>query len=98
MRLQAFLPLITYPDANSDRIATNATALAAFLGSDLHAATFNVDIPNVSNPLSQLVLDLPRLIRETEAKSRQQGERLLAVTQAQAAERAVKLTTSPHSG
>jgi nucleotide-binding universal stress UspA family protein len=94
MRTQAFLPLITYPDGNSDRVAANATALAAFLGADLHAAVFNVDIPNVSNTLSRLLLQLPDLIRETEAASQSRGEHLLAMVQAEAAERAVHLTTS----
>jgi nucleotide-binding universal stress UspA family protein len=94
MKLQAFLPLITYPDANSDRVATNATALAAFLGADLHAAVFNVDIPNVSNALSRLLMKLPDMIRETEAQSRARGEHLLALVQAEATERAVHLTKS----
>jgi nucleotide-binding universal stress UspA family protein len=94
MKLQAFLPLITYPDANSDGIASNATALAAFLGADLHAGVFNVDIPNISNALSKFVLKLPDLIRETEAQSRARGEHLVALVQTEAAERAVHLTTS----
>ena len=94
MKLQAFLPLITYPDANSDRVAANATALAAFLGADLHAGVFNVDIPNVSNALSRLLMKLPDLIRETEVQSRARGEHLLAMVKAEASERAIHLTTS----
>ena len=94
MKLQAFLPLITYPDANSDRVAGNATALAALLGADLHAGAFNVEIPNVSNALSRLLMKLPELVRETEAQSRSRGQHLLALVEAEAAERAVHLTTS----
>lgn len=94
MKLQAFLPLITYPDPNSDPVAANATALAAFLGADLHAAAFNVDIPNVSNALSRLLMKLPELIRDTEAQSRANGDHLLALVKAEAGERAVPVTTS----
>jgi len=94
MKLQAFLPLITYPDAISDSVAGNATALAAFLGADLHVSAFNVDIPNVSNALSRMLMKLPDLIRQTEAQGRARGEHLLAIAKAEAAERAVHVTTS----
>lgn len=67
IKLQAYLPLVTYPEANSDAVAANATALAAYLGADLHAAAFDVDLPNVSNVLGRLLLKVPdHLIREAE--------------------------------
>ena len=31
MKMQAILPLVTYPDANSDAVAANAVAIAAYL-------------------------------------------------------------------
>jgi len=92
MRLRAFLPLVTYPDSNSDAVAANATAVAAFLGADLHAAALVVDIPNVPNVLARVLLKLPELIREAEENSRKRGDHLLAVVRAEAAERAVGLT------
>ena len=94
MKLQAILPLVTYPDCNSDTVAANAVAMAEYLGADLHAAAFNADIPEVSNPLSRLLVKLPDLIRATEALSRSRGERLLSLVKEQAAGRALNVTTS----
>ena len=93
LKLQAFLPLITYPEYDTESVVANATSLAAYLGADLHAGVFNVDIPNVSNALSRLLMRLPELIRETETRSRTRGEQLVAMVQTEAAERGVKLTT-----
>jgi nucleotide-binding universal stress UspA family protein len=84
---------VTYPDSNSDAVAANATSLATFLGADLHAAALVVDIPNVSNLLARVLVKLPELIREAEALSRKHGDHLLALVRAEAAERAVGLTT-----
>lgn len=77
MKLRALLPLITHPDPNSDAVAAHAVAVAKQLGADLHALAVNVDIPPVSNALSNLLLDLPNKIREAEELSRQRGTHLL---------------------
>ena len=37
MKLQAFLPLVTHPDPNSEAVAENAVAVAEWLGATLHA-------------------------------------------------------------
>jgi nucleotide-binding universal stress UspA family protein len=94
MKLQAILPLVTYPDCNSDAVVANALAMADHLGADLHATAFNADIPDVSSTLSRLLLKLPELIKEAEALSRSRGERLLALVKEQAAARALNLATS----
>ena len=94
---QAILPIVTYPDANSDAIAANAVTLAALLGADLHAVALHPEIPEVSSPLSRLAprvpkLRVPELIREADALSRSRGEELLAKVGKEAAEKSVNLT------
>ena len=97
MKMQAFLPLVTYPDANSDAVAANAIAVTTFLDADLHATAFNADIPDVSNALSRLLLDLPELIREAEKQSSKRGDSLLAMVREQAAGKDVTLATDTSS-
>ena len=82
MKLQAFLPLVTYTDPNSEAVAANAATVAALLGAELNALAVNVTIPQVSNALSRFLLDVPDMIRKAEATSRGHGERLIAATQA----------------
>ena len=94
MKLQAILPLVTYPDCNSDAVAVNAVGIAKWLGTDLHVVAFNADIPDVSNVLSRFLLKLPELIKEAEAVSRGRGERLLGLVTEQAASHAVDVATS----
>ena len=54
MKIQAILPFVTYPDANTDAAAANAVAVAAYLGADLYAVAIEANIPDVSNALSKL--------------------------------------------
>lgn len=84
MKLQAFLPLVTYTDPNSDTVAANAAAVAALLDADLNVLAVNVTIPPVSNALSRFLLDVPDMIREAETTSRKHGERLTAAVEAAA--------------
>jgi nucleotide-binding universal stress UspA family protein len=79
VKLQAFLPFVTYPDANVDAVASHAAALAAQIGASIHALAINVDIPDVSNALSRLLIDVPAMVRQAEAASRERGEHLLAL-------------------
>ena len=74
MQLHALVPLVTYPDANTDGVATHTVSFAAGLGASIHALAINVDIPDVSNALSKVLLDTPRLIRQAEEASRKRGE------------------------
>ena len=93
IRREAFVPLVTYPDPASDRIASNAVAVARHLGFDLHALALDVDIPNLSSALGNLLLNLPEMIREAEETSRARGLSLLGAITAQAARAEVALTT-----
>ena len=93
MKPLAFLPLVSYPGANSEAIAANAVAIATQLGAGLHALAVNVDIPPVSSVLSKFLLDVPAMIEEAEAASRKRGEQLLAAVEKQAAIADISATT-----
>ncbi|WP_269930964.1 universal stress protein [Aminobacter sp. HY435] len=97
MKQQFFLPLATYPEANSEAVAVNAMAIAAQLGGRLRATAFNPDIPQVSNALSKLLLDTPQMIRDAEATSRKRGKDLLAAVEAEAAKAKVEVEVSEMS-
>lgn len=94
MKRELLVPLVTYPEASSDAVATNAVAVARHLGADLHALDINVDIPNISTALSELLLKLPEMIRQAETTSRKRGQALLAVMKETASRAGVTLTTS----
>ncbi|HWK66640.1 MAG TPA: universal stress protein [Rhizobiaceae bacterium] len=93
MKLQAVLPLVTYPDPNSDKVAVNAVAVARQLAASLHAVAVNVDIPPVSSALSRVLLDVPALAREAERLSHERGRHLLAAVEEQAGKAGIALTT-----
>ena len=94
MNLEAFVPFVTYPEANADACAMHAVSLAASLNAGLHAVAINADIPNVSNALSTFLLDTPTMIREAEAASRQRGEHLLALVREKAQAAGVDVATA----
>jgi len=77
VKLQAFVPLVTYPDSNSDAVAANAVAAAKWVGADLHVLALNADIPEVANAFSRLLIDVPAMIRQAEDLSRKRGGHLL---------------------
>lgn len=78
MLTQILLPLVTYPTPNSDAVAANAVNMAANLNGTLHALALDADIPVVTNAMSNLILDVPKLVREVEDLSKQRGDHLLA--------------------
>jgi nucleotide-binding universal stress UspA family protein len=94
MHTQALLPLVTYPDPNSDAVAENAVAMAAILDASLHALAINADLPMVGNAVSRVLLDVPEMVRQTEAMSRERGRHLLAEVEKAAAARGVEATTN----
>jgi nucleotide-binding universal stress UspA family protein len=93
MQLSASLFLPTYPDPPGSKIASNAMAVASYLGATLDVAVINVDIPDVSNALSGLLLDLPEKIREVKAASRNRGKAQLEKAAAEAARCKVNMTS-----
>ena len=94
MQLQIFVPLATYPEANADGIAANAVSIAARLDAKLHAMAINADIPDVSNMLSKLLLDVAGLIENAKSESRRRGEHLLALLRQKAEEAKVEIVSS----
>jgi len=78
MRLEAFVPFVTYPEANADIGAASVVSFAGAIGASIHALAINADIPDVSNALSKLLLNTPEMIRDAEVASRRRGDHLLA--------------------
>jgi len=93
MQRQAFLPLVTYPDANTDAIAANAIQMAACLDAGLHALALNPDIPDVSSPLARFLTNLPDLIGKAEETSRKRGDHLLKKVTEEGKKAGVEVTT-----
>ena len=93
MKLEAFVPFITYPEANAEAFAAHAVSMAASIDAKIHAVAINADIPNVSNTLTKWLLDAPALIRQAEAASRQRGENLLTTLKEKAVAAGVQTAT-----
>ena len=93
MKLEAFVPFVTYPEANADAFAAHAVSMATSIDAKIHAVAINADIPNVSNTLTKWLLDAPALIRQAEAASRQRGENLLTTLKEKAVAAGVETTT-----
>lgn len=93
MKPHFFLPLATYPEPNSEAVASSAVSVAAQFNASLHAVVFNPAFPQVSNALSKLLLDTPQMIRDADASSRRHGKQLLAAVEASAKEAGVDVTT-----
>jgi nucleotide-binding universal stress UspA family protein len=91
--LQIYLPIVTYPDPNSDAVAANAAEVAALLGGHLHAMALLADIPDISSALSRFLLDLPEMVRDAEMRSRQNGDHLIGLVEKEARLRGLPLTT-----
>lgn len=91
MKPHFFLPLATYPEANSEAVASSAASIAAQFNAELHAVVLNPAIPQVSNALSTLLLDTPKMIRDAEASSRRHGKQLLAAVETSAKEAGVEV-------
>lgn len=97
MKLQAFLPLITYTDPIPEASAINAVKVAALLEADLNALVVNVVVPQVASALPRFVIDVPDMIRQAEATSRNHGERLVAAINAAAGSAQLALSVETQS-
>lgn len=74
--LTAYMPLATYPEPASDDGIRATLDFAASLGFHLQVTVFTVDIPQVSSPLGNLMIDTNGLVRAAEEKSRSEAARL----------------------
>jgi len=79
MPIEALLPLVTYPDASNNSVPVNGARMAHQLGAKLYSLALEVEVPDVSNALSEALLDIPKLIRDAETNSRARGEQLLRI-------------------
>lgn len=93
MKIQAFVPFVTYPEANADVFGQHAAFVAAQIGASIHAIAINAAILDTSNALSKLLVDTPRLIRQAQASSRGRGEHMFAVLEEKAGMAEVHVTT-----
>jgi nucleotide-binding universal stress UspA family protein len=98
MKKKAIYPFATYPDAPSDGSAALVVAAAGELDADLHALAVNVDIPDVANAFSRLLIDVPEMIRAAEATGRRNAERMFATLASSAMQRGLQLTTETLAG
>lgn len=94
MSLQILLPLHTYPDCNSENFLTQATAVADYLGGDIHALVMAVDFPPVSSLLGDLIIDVPSLLAGARERCREAGAALLQSLADQADAKGVRTRSS----
>ncbi|MBD0415142.1 universal stress protein [Oryzicola mucosus] len=92
MTIQTYLPLVTYPDANSLATIKNAVTVSKLLNATLNAQAFDIVVPPVSNAFSQMLLNLPEMIMEAEELSAHHGARLLQAVDEQARSASVPFT------
>ena len=74
--LTAYMPLTTHPEAAPDEAIRGAIDFALGLGGVLRVTAFAVDVPQVSSPLGNLLIDVQELVRKVEEKSRAEARRL----------------------
>lgn len=84
MQAEAFLPLTTYPDANADTLPRKAVRFAAAYGFRVSAMALRVEMPSVSNVVSQMLMDVPEMIKEARRLSMQRAQQLESLLRAEA--------------
>jgi nucleotide-binding universal stress UspA family protein len=89
----AYIALNTYPEAVADAAILSCVDLAAALRCALHATAFTVEVPPVYSPLGGMLINIPDLVRATEARSRAEGERLKTLVQQAAGGRIRSVST-----
>lgn len=89
MKKTALVPLVTYPEPLPGDCLKAIVDFAGKAGLDFHALVLHADFPRVANALSSLLLDVPGMIRDAEARSRANGDALLAAITAMATQAGV---------
>lgn len=77
MRLQIVVPLPTYPEGNSDKLAPHVAAIARHLDAEVHALVLAPDFPRMASPFGNLLIDLPAMVTDAKAKSHARGAALV---------------------
>lgn len=78
MRLQIIVPLPTYPECNSEKLAAHIAAAAEHLSANVHALILAPDFPIKPNLVANLLIDLSRAIADAKTQSRVRGAALVA--------------------
>ncbi len=77
MKIDILAPVHTYPYGNSDNFCIHVAAIAQHLNADVYALILHADFPRVSSILGDMLLDVPSLISDAKAKSRDRGLALI---------------------
>lgn len=73
MSLDILVPIHTYPDGNSTSLAHHCTSIALHLDATVHAIVLDVEFPNVSSPLGNMLIDVPNLLSGAKSVCREHG-------------------------
>lgn len=73
MIFDILVPVHTYPDGNSANLATHCASIALHLGATVHAIVLDVEFPNVSSPLGNMLIDVPNLLSGAKSVCREHG-------------------------
>lgn len=76
MLTDVFVPLLTYPDADTETMIDGAMRVCGPFATSMAFTTFAVDIPNIAYSLGAEFYDVSALIAEAEKVSRANTERL----------------------
>ena len=98
MRPRILLPLLTYPDASTVAALPRALGLAATLNAEVTAIVHEVDIPPITEPLANLVLDVEAMSKAAETLSRDRGAELTRAVRQQAERIALPLEVETFRG
>ena len=61
MSLDILVPIHTYPDGNSANLAPHCASIALHLDATVHVLILDVEFPNISSPLGNMLIDVPNI-------------------------------------
>jgi len=73
MSLDILVPIHTYPDGNSANLAPHCASIALHLDATVHAIVLEVEFPNVSSPLGNMLIDVPNILSGAKSVCRERG-------------------------
>jgi nucleotide-binding universal stress UspA family protein len=98
MRPRILLPLLTYPDVSPVAALPLALDLAATLNGEVTALIHEVDIPPITEPFANIVLDVSAMSSAAEALSRSRSTELAKAVQEQSARIALPVAIETFRG
>lgn len=73
MSLDILVPIHTYPDGNSANLAPHCASIALHLDATVHALILDVEFPNVSSPLGNMLIDVSNILSRAKSVCRGRG-------------------------